>query len=719
MIKRTSLSLLAVLCYTQTEAQEIPSTMTVGSVKVKIDADARILISKEIAALNSNRKYAEAMLRRIAIYFPIIEKELKEEGVPDEFKYLCAVESGLFPDQISTSNAVGFWQFKEATALEVGLRVDAVVDERRHIQASTKAMAIYLNRSNLILHNWVSSLLSYRSGLSAVRRMSHIDWAYKKEINATGSTDPYIIRFLAYRHFLEKEYQRVKYEPVSTYLLEYSNTRGKNVGTIAAELGVTVSEIVVNNTWLKSTTIPDDKDYTVYLTADVDRYVELKSVIQKLKSNTSHPSSPNQDLGFPVLVRLTQEPSQDGDPIYYEINGIKGILAISGDTPESIANRAGINVNKFIRYNDISLSERILSGEVYYLRKKKSRAEIAYHTVQGNETLWKISQMYGIQLDDLLSKNRLAQVQRLQKGRLLYLRESRPEMQSVEYVQIPEEPTVTYASPLNDNVKPVVVKEEPIANVSSLPSPSPSLKTSVSEVRKDKSYENDGTAGIAQIELYTAVPSDTYYRIARIHNMSPNELYKINNIAPNSVLQVGDQVKVFKRKSLTGAVEAGRPPVEIVSISSSPFPTRDSDLSSIVVLSSNDSKENSIVNTDQMARKLRMDGRAITHRVASKQNLYRISLIYKVSVAEIRQWNGLKDNNVLRDQELIIYQAGSGSDQSNITTGYNEGNIHVVQTGETVYHIADTYKMKVSEVVRMNNIRGFLIRPGQRLVISK
>jgi membrane-bound lytic murein transglycosylase D len=716
MIKRTSLSLLAVLCYTQSEAQEIPSTMTVGSVKVKIDADARILISKEIAALNSNRKYAEAMLRRMAIYFPIIEKELKEEGVPDEFKYLCAVESGLFPDQISTSNAVGFWQFKQATAVEAGLRVDEVVDERRHIQASTKAMAIYLTRSNLILHNWVSSLLSYRSGLSAVRKMSNIDWAYKKEINATGSTDAYIIRFLAYRHFLEKEYQKIKYEPVSTYLLEYSNTRGKSVKAIAAELGVSVSEIIVNNTWLKSTTIPDDKDYTVYLTADVDRYVELKSTIQKLKSNNSYPSTPNQDLGFPVLVRLTQEPSQDGDPIYYEINGIKGILAVSGDTPESIANRAGINVNKFIKYNDISMSERIISGDVYYLKKKKSRAEIAYHTVQGSETLWKVSQMYGIQLNDLLSKNRLAQVQRLQKGRLLYLRESRPEMQSIEYVQIPEEPVISYASPLNNNVKTVEVKEDPV--FTTYPSESSSTKAAASEV-KDKKYENDGT-GVKQIFPHVVQPRESYYSIARAYNMTPSELYRLNNITSTNVLHIGDIVKVFGTQSSTGAIQAANRTVEIVSSFPSPSPTRETEAGPVIILSSgNKEDESAAYSTEQPSGKFRMDGKPITHRVASKQNLYRISLLYNVSVAEIRQWNGLKDNNVLKDQELIIYQAGNNNNQNNITTGYNEGNIHVVQTGETVYHIADTYNMKVSEVVRMNKIRGFLIKPGQRLVISK
>ncbi len=718
MIKRTSLSLLAVLCYTQSEAQEIPSTMTVGSVKVKIDADARILISKEIAALNSNRKYAEAMLRRMAIYFPIIEKELKEEGVPDEFKYLCAVESGLFPDQISTSNAVGFWQFKHATAVEAGLRVDEVVDERRHIQASTKAMAIYLTRNNLILHNWVSSLLSYRSGLSAVRKMSHIDWAYKKEINATGSTDAYIIRFLAYRHFLEKEYQKIKYEPVNTYLLEYSNTRGKSVKAIAAELGVSVSEIVVNNTWLKSITIPDDKDYTVYLTADVDRYVELKSTIQKLKSNNSYPSTPNQDLGFPVLVRLTQEPSQDGDPIYYEINGIKGILAVSGDTPESIANRAGINVNKFIKYNDISMSERIISGDVYYLKKKKSRAEIAYHTVQGSETLWKVSQMYGIQLNDLLSKNRLAQVQRLQKGRLLYLRESRPEMQSVEYVQIPEEPVISYASPLNNNVKTVELKEEPV--FTTYPSESSSTKITVSDEVKDKKYENDGT-GTKQILPHVVQPRESYYSIARAYNMAPSELYRLNNIAPTNVLHIGDIVKVFGTQSSTGAIQAANRTVEIVSSFPSPSPTRETNLGPgpIIVLTSNKEDESATYNTEQPSGKLRMDGKPVTHRVASKQNLYRISLLYNVSVADIRQWNGLKDNNVLRDQELIIYKNSGGNEFNGIEPSSNDAKIHTVQTGETVYHIADTYNMKVSEVVRMNKIRGFLIKPGQRLVISK
>lgn len=699
MIKRTSLSLLAILCYAPSEAQEIPSTMAVGPVKVKVDADARILISKEIYTLSANKKYVEAMLRRMALYFPIIEKELKEEGIPDELKYLCALESGLFPDQISSSNAVGFWQFKEATAIEAGLRVDSQVDERRHIQASTRGMAVYLKRSNLILHNWVSSLLSYRSGLSAVRKMAHIDWAYKKEINITGSADPYIIRFLAYRHYLENEFLKVKYEPANAYILEYKNTRGKSIKTIASELGVSVSELVVNNTWLKSTNIPDDKDYPVYITADVDRYVELKAIIDNQKSGKAFPSTPNQDLGFPVLVRITQETSRESDPIYYEINGIKGILAVPGDTPESIANRAGVNVNRFLKYNDISLSERIVSGEVYYLKKKKSRAEIAYHTVQGYETLWKISQMYGIQLSDLLEKNRFTQVQRLQKGRLLYLRESRPEMQTIEYVQMAEEPVSTPAAPLNTVV--YESKEDPSAKA--LKEESVSYEESPVRVTTTVKKENDYNDGVLQV--HTVMPKETVYSIARMYGMHPNKLYEINGLSATSILRVGQTLKVTQE---SGAVEGAQKESSRIG-------------GYVVELNSANVSNQGRVSSDATGSPVLNN--ALTHTVAPKQNLYRISLLYRVSVADIKKWNGLVDDNVQRGQNLTIY-SNEVADSNYPTVAEtrivsNVGEVHTVKAGETVYRIAELYRLRVEDIVRMNHIRGFIIHVGQQLIIKR
>ena len=68
---------------------------------------------------------------RMLLYFPIIERIFKEEGVPEDFETLAIQESGLISDAVSSADAVGFWQFKDFTAQEVGLRVDKRIDERK------------------------------------------------------------------------------------------------------------------------------------------------------------------------------------------------------------------------------------------------------------------------------------------------------------------------------------------------------------------------------------------------------------------------------------------------------------------------------------------------------------------------------------------------------------------------------------------------------------
>ena len=78
----------------------------------------------------------------------MIERVLKEENVPDDFKYLCIQESGLISDAVSSAKAVGFWQFKDFTAREVGLRVDNRIDERKNIVSATRGAAKYLKRNN-------------------------------------------------------------------------------------------------------------------------------------------------------------------------------------------------------------------------------------------------------------------------------------------------------------------------------------------------------------------------------------------------------------------------------------------------------------------------------------------------------------------------------------------------------------------------------------------
>jgi membrane-bound lytic murein transglycosylase D len=171
-------------------------------VRVAIHASAKPIFDKEFAMLGANKKYVASLVDKMRLYFPVIEPILAKGNVPDDFKYLCVQESSLNPNAVSTSAAVGYWQFKLETAKDVGLKVDQEIDERRHILEATRGAVNYFNRNNGVLHNWMSTLLSYRVGLGTIKKLPYTaNWADKTEIEVDSSTDWYVIRFLAYKHF--------------------------------------------------------------------------------------------------------------------------------------------------------------------------------------------------------------------------------------------------------------------------------------------------------------------------------------------------------------------------------------------------------------------------------------------------------------------------------------------------------------------------------------
>ena len=823
------LSLLAILVCAEISAQNLPNSISVGSVNVRIEGEARSIIEREIDNLNANPKYLNSLVTKMNLYFPIIEKVLAEEGIPDEFKYLCVQESAFNPEAVSTSNAVGFWQFKRETAQEVGMRVDGVVDERKHLTAATKGAAIYLSRSNLILKNWISTLLSYRVGLGAVRRMADNDWAYKNEITVNSSTDWYVLRFLAYRHFLEKQYNQSKNVVNANYLFEYNNSRGKNLVDIAQELDVSLSDVVVNNAWLRSSSVPDDKDYIVYLPVSNQQYLDLK-IKNNQKKFSEEQVSVNQDVGFPILVKLTELATKN-EAIFYEINGKKGILAQHGDTPESIATRAGINLKRFLKFNDIDENDRIIPNEVYYLKKKDRRAVVAYHTVLGYETLWKISQMYGMQMADLMEKNRITQVQRLQKGRLLWLIETRPEGQSVEFVQSPEDkkimvmedtpiitstPRQTNGQPVrkpvvvpqntipevtifetksNQNtgmasIKPIITKTipstttittttYPTTNAINLPANKPISTTVYSPPAVTRISSNSSNK---IVKSHTVEPKQTFFSISRMYNMSVDELYNLNDMYSGTPLRIGQSIRVYQSSStpVTGAVKAGevvtaiytypaenQPPppnstttvirevttypsenVEVASTTSTPVAIpntanatkvyQPTPLLPTTILNNNSTTvyqpTPAIINKPfTSAPANTKPNYKIIHTIQAGETIYRVSKIHNTTVEKLKQWNNLTENTVEIGQELMIMGGVTKSTvnteptpakkYSSITvspsSGSNNTQYHTLQAGETVFRVSKLYGVTVDELVKWNNIKGFAVNVGQRLVVKK
>ena len=110
------------------------------------DPDIYERMDRELLVNTYWQSNALLLMKRANKYFPVIEPILKEEGIPDDFKYLAVIESGL-TQAVSPAKAVGFWQILEGTGKEYGLEINDNVDERYDIEKSTRVAADYLKES--------------------------------------------------------------------------------------------------------------------------------------------------------------------------------------------------------------------------------------------------------------------------------------------------------------------------------------------------------------------------------------------------------------------------------------------------------------------------------------------------------------------------------------------------------------------------------------------
>src|SRR6185437_14816316 len=117
-MKKVLLSLLffVLLVIAHAQQDETPSEVVFAGMRLKLSSSVRKTLASDMEMIRRNEKYFQAKVEKANIYFPIIEKVFQQEGFPDDFKYLALQESSLVPDAVSSSNAVGYWQFKKESA---------------------------------------------------------------------------------------------------------------------------------------------------------------------------------------------------------------------------------------------------------------------------------------------------------------------------------------------------------------------------------------------------------------------------------------------------------------------------------------------------------------------------------------------------------------------------------------------------------------------------
>ena len=103
-------------------------------------------------------------------------------------------------------------------------------------------------------------------------------------------------------------------------------------------------------------------------------------------------------------------------------NKIKYIKASKGDTPESLAKKMEMGPWQITMYNNVKKDYRFTEGQVVYLQPKRGKSKTSYHIVRPGDSIWTISQQYGVKQSKIRQYNKLKKNQTLKSGQKVYLR---------------------------------------------------------------------------------------------------------------------------------------------------------------------------------------------------------------------------------------------------------------------------------------------------------
>lgn len=571
------------------QTPEVPAKMQFAGITLTIRDDARREIQKDVDMLTQSAKHHTIKAERAKTYFPIIEKIFEEERVPDDFKYLVLQESALIADAVSVSNAVGFWQFKDFTAIEMGMRVDKEIDERMNIVSATRGAARYIKKNNYYFNNWVYALQAYQMGAGGAMKAVKDYQSGTKNMEITSQTYWYVKKYLAHKIAFENSVKGAG--EVKVYVI--TNRSKRSMKDIAEEFSIEEEQLRLYNKWVRKDHIPDDKAYMLAIPTIGETAARQQAIA---KAEAQNP------LEQPK--RIDAEPAKASN-VTMMLHGIEALKAVAGETPASLAKRAGIEVSSFLKYNDISISDRIVEGRFYYLKRKKTKGPVTHHVVKAGDDLWSVSQQYGVQLKRLQRFNKLERSSVLKEGSIIYLtskRTTQTELQTEDPVEVEHGDTFNWtvqpeANPIPDTLPGVVRQLPGESNQVQLQAPvelQPQAPVQASDSVKTETVEP---------VRHTVAAGETLYSIAKRYGVGVMELVELNNLSLSQGIRPG-QVLILKAVPDSAA---------------SPAATEE-----------------------------------ILHTVKSSDTLYSVAREYGVTIRELMEWNSKKDFSLTVGEKLRI-----------------------------------------------------------------
>lgn len=232
------------------------------------------------------------MFKRAHRWFPVIEPILAEYGIPDDFKYLAVIESGL-ENTVSPSGATGFWQFLEGTAKDHGLEVGKQVDERYHVEKSTAAACRYLRESYARFGDWALVAAAYNAGNRRIREaMAEQQESSYYELLLNEETSRYLYRILATKLLFEnptayglflREKDFYPQIPVRTVTVDSDIP---DLVAYAKNQGISYKVLKLFNPWLRDKSLKVRKGRTYLLSIPLEEYRDYEALMNELNDET-------------------------------------------------------------------------------------------------------------------------------------------------------------------------------------------------------------------------------------------------------------------------------------------------------------------------------------------------------------------------------------------------------------------------------------------------
>lgn len=364
------------------------------TIPLEYNSQVKYFIDKYIS--ENYKPYMNRLYSLSNHYFNVYDKIFTQAGIPEEVRYLSLVESSLNPHLVSSSGAVGPWQFMYATAKGYDLDMNSQIDERKDVYSSTYAVSKYMKESYDQFNDWLLALASYNCGRGCVQRA----------IKRSGLNNP---TFWELSPYLPKETQNYipKYVAM-TYVL--SNAEHYGIESISTELDYQSKLVMV------------ERDIDL---RHVAKAVDLELEQLKMYNPAFKHTIVKASMEKPRHLLLPMTPGVNDSLLYVALNtpssfqinenpasllSSNGLYRVGeGETLSDISEKFNVSVQDIKAWNKLNSTSQIIGRDLIvsksvdaslaqninkHKQTTRSKSQIAYYTVKRGDSLDRISRKF-------------------------------------------------------------------------------------------------------------------------------------------------------------------------------------------------------------------------------------------------------------------------------------------------------------------------------------